>query len=445
MKFFNLLKKEVSELFTKQTIISMVFTVVLLIAMGQLVNTSMQKAIFSTDITIIDCDKTDFTGEIMSKLGENGFNVNLVQSDIVSDNIVNDMKKIGADEAIIIPQGFTDTILKDKKPAAIKSVCTMKSTTSVSSTMSGAAVADASSAITKLIKEKLYADFGVLPEESEFANSAVEIESVTIAGDRTANASVEAISSVTMMRNMIVLMMIFILVLFASQMIITAIATEKIDKTLETLLSTPVSRMTIILSKMTAAALVSIINAVAYMIGFSGYMSGFSAGMSAEEVGNMVSSGGVDISEAIEALNFGFNAVDFVLIGLQMFVTILIALSISIILGALAKDAKSTQTLIMPIMIAIMLPFIITLLGGSPDEMSMPVNILISAIPFTHTFRAIDYIAFGNMTAYWLGLAYQIVFLAVCMALAVRIFTTDKIFTVSLNFSRKKQAHIPEN
>ena len=77
--------------------------------------------------------------------------------------------------------------------------------------------------------------------------------------------------------------------------------------------------------------------------------------------------------------------------------------------------------------------------------MSMPVNILISAIPFTHTFRAIDYIAFGNMTAYWLGLAYQIVFLAVCMSLAVRIFTTDKIFTVSLNFSRKKQAHTPEN
>ena len=444
MKFFNLLKKEVSELFTKQTIISMVFTVVLLIAMGKLVNTSMQKAIFSTDITIIDCDNTEFTADILSKLSENGFNVNLVQSDAVSENIVDDMKKIGADEAIVIPQGFTYTILKDKKPAAIKSVCTMKSTTSISSTMSGASVADASSAITAIVKEKLYSDFGVLPEESEFANSAVEIESVTIAGERTANASVEAISSVTMMRNMIVVMMIFILVLFASQMIITAIATEKIDKTLETLLSTPVSRMTIILSKMTAAALVSIINAVAYMIGFSGYMSGFSAGMSAEEVGNMVSSSGVDISEAIEALNFGFNAMDFVLIGLQMFVTILIALSISIILGALAKDAKSTQTLIMPIMIAIMLPFIITLLGGSA-EMSMPVNILISAIPFTHTFRAIDNIAFGNMTAYWLGLAYQVVFLAVCMALAVRIFTTDKIFTVSLNFSRKKQAHTPEN
>ena len=68
MKFFNLLKKEVSELFTKQTIVSMVFTVALLIAMGQLVNSSMQKAIFSTDITIIDCDNTEFTGEIISKI-----------------------------------------------------------------------------------------------------------------------------------------------------------------------------------------------------------------------------------------------------------------------------------------------------------------------------------------------------------------------------------------
>ena len=196
--------------------------------------------------------------------------------------------------------------------------------------------------------------------------------------------------------------------------------------------------MTIILSKMTAAAIVSVINAAAYMIGFAGYMSGMSAGMSPEELGNMVSSGEVDISSAIETLNFSLNAGDLFLIGLQMFMTILIALSVSIILGALAKDAKSTQTLVMPIMIAIMLPFMMTILGGSSSESSM-IGIIMSIIPFTHTFRALDNIAFGNMTAYWLGFLYQAACLVICLILAVKIFTTDKIFTVSLNFRGRKK------
>ena len=56
-------------------------------------------------------------------------------------------------------------------------------------------------------------------------------------------------------------------------MIIGAISTEKIDKTLETLLSAPVSRLSVILAKMLAAAIVALLNAVVYMLGFTGYLS----------------------------------------------------------------------------------------------------------------------------------------------------------------------------
>ena len=440
MKFFKLLKKEISELFTKEIIISMIFTVVLLFAMGNLMTGAMEDMIFSDTVNIIDCDNTEFTAEIKKFLEENGYEVNLLPADKYTGNIAEDMKNYGEAEAILIPEGFTETILNEKKPCEVTLICSMKSTTSVTAMTSGAAVADAADGISFFVEKTLYEKYGIDKEDSEFARNAVEIGNVTIAGEKSAKVGIEAVASVTMMRNMVVVMMIFFLVLFASQMIITAIATEKIDKTLETLLSAPVSRMTIILSKMTAAAIVSVINAVAYMIGFAGYMSGMSAGMSPEELGNMVSSGEVDISSAIETLNFSLNIGDLFLIGLQMFMTILIALSVSIILGALAKDAKSTQTLVMPIMIAITLPFMMTLLGGSSGESSM-MNIIMSVIPFTHTFRALDNIAFGNMTAYWLGFLYQAVCLVICLILAVRIFTTDKIFTVSLNFRGRKKTH----
>lgn len=440
MKFFKLLRKEISELFTKEIIVSMIFTVVLLFAMGNLMTGTMQDIIFSDTVNIIDCDNTEFTAEIMDFLEENGYGVNLLPADKYTGNIAEDMKNYGEAEAILIPEGFTEKILNEKKPSEIIVICSMKSTTSVTAMTSGASVSDAANGISFAVEKMLYEKYGISPDDSIFAQTAVEIGDVTIAGGKSANVAIEAIASITMMRNMVVVMMIFFLVLFASQMIITAIATEKIDKTLETLLSAPVSRMTIILSKMTAAAIVSVINAVAYMIGFAGYMSGMSAGMSPEELGNMVSSGEVDISSAIETLNFSLNIGDLFLIGLQMFMTILIALSVSIILGALAKDAKSTQTLVMPIMIAITLPFMMTLLGGSSGESSM-IDIVMSIIPFTHTFRALDNIAFGNMTAYWLGFLYQAVCLVICLILAVRIFTTDKIFTVSLNFRGRKKTH----
>ncbi len=444
MKFFKLLKKEISELFTKEIIISMIFTVVLLFAMGNLMTGAMEDMIFSDTVSIIDCDKTDFTADAVKFLEENGYEVNLLPTDKYTGNIAEDMKNYGETEAILIPEGFTETILNDKNPSEVKIICSMKSTTSVTAMTSGAGVYDAADGISFFVEKTLYEKYGIDKDDSEFARNAVEIGNITIAGEKSADVGIEAIASVTMMRNMVVVMMIFFLVLFASQMIITTIATEKIDKTLETLLSAPVSRMTIILSKMTAAAIVSIINAVAYMIGFAGYMSGMSAGMSPEELGNMVSSGTVDINSAIETLNFSLNAGDLFLIGLQMFLTILIALSVSIILGALAKDAKSTQTLVMPIIIAIMLPFMMTLFGGVSDELSV-MNVIMSAIPFTHTFRALDNIAFGNMAAYWLGLLYQVVCLVICLIFAVRIFTTDKIFTVSLNFrGRKKNQNTEE-
>lgn len=40
---------------------------------------------------------------------------------------------------------------------------------------------------------------------------------------------------------------------------------------------------------------------------------------------------------------------------------------------------------------------------------------------------------FGHMGLFWAGLAYQTVFFVICMYLAVRMFTTDLLFT--MNFS----------
>ena len=130
---------------------------------------------------------------------------------------------------------------------------------------------------------------------------------------------------------------------------------------------------------------------------------------------------------------------DYLLLGLQMFMTIMIALCISLILGAMANDAKSAQTLVMPIMLTLMIPFFCSMFA---DINTLPtgIKIIMYAIPFTHTFIAVNNLLFDNMALFWGGFAYQVVIFAVVMFLAVRLFTSDKIFTISLNFGQKAKA-----
>lgn len=442
MKFFNLLKKEIRELLTVQTFLGMIVSVVMLMAMGNLMNGVMSDALTSTAINLADLDNTAFTQEIIAELEENGYEVKLctIESNVEQLDKIDystAMKNLGANDLIVIPRGFTESI-KNGTPAKIDTVSVMKSATSMMSTVSGSKLVSASEDIALIVGNKVVTgNYSLTVNDADFIKNPVEIDDFTVLGSRNAKIGISEFGAMTMLQNLVVIMVIFILVLFASQMIITAIATEKVDKTLETLLSAPVSRVSIVAAKMLAATVVAIINAVVYMIGFSSYMSGMMGGMNTSDISDMAMSEGMDMASSLMSLGLTLAPTDYVLVGLQMFMTIMIALVCSLMLGVLAKDAKSTQTLITPVMIGIMIPFLITIMS---DVSSLPTfaKIIVYAIPFTHTFLSINNLVFDNMLLYWGGLIYQIVFFAVCMFFAIRLFTTDKIFTVSVSFGRKK-------
>lgn len=78
---------------------------------------------------------------------------------------------------------------------------------------------------------------------------------------------------------MVVPIIMFVLIMFSAQMILSAISNEKIDKTLETLLSAPVSRLSVLASKMLAAGVVAALQVVVYMFGMSKMTGGLTEGM----------------------------------------------------------------------------------------------------------------------------------------------------------------------
>lgn len=435
MKFFNLLKKEVRELLNAQTIIGMIGSLILLIAMGQFMSGAMENAIKEPEaLSICDMDKTEFTAKVLGSLKTSGYNVKEVE--ISGGNIADIMHSQDLEGLVIIPEGFTKSVLEDRKTASLQCVSVMKSTSMLGS-IGNAKASDMASNVAKTSKDIMLAEiYKITGDEMAQMENPVSFDEITVVGDKSAKISAEALLSFSSSQGMIVPMVIFVLALYASQMIITAISTEKIDKTLETLMTAPVSRLSVLGAKMLAATIVALLNAVVYMVGFGGMMNGMTGGMM-DEVTSMAGDA-ASSSAALAQLGLILSPSNYLFLGLQMFITLLIALAISLCLGAMVNDAKSTQTVILPMMFAIMAPFMITMFVNINELSTLP-RIIMYLIPFTHTYLAIDNLIFGNTALYWGGLVYQIIFFAVCMFLAVKLFTSDKLFTASLSFGKKKK------
>lgn len=435
MKFITLLTKELKELLTIQTLALMVGVVVMMLFIGDIMGDKISEAMDMENetINVYDKDNSDFTKAVIDSIGELGYNVN--RTNPASTNPQEMLDEISADSLIIIPEGFTNTVFDKNEQVTVEYIGRMSSTammSNISSLSSSVAVEIIKAAVTNSL---MTGRFGLSLEQAELLDEPVLLNETTVVADRHAEISSSTLQGFVMSQTMIVPILVYILVIFASQMIISAISTEKIDKTLETLLSAPVSRLSVLGAKMTAASIVALLNAAAYMVGFSKLMDGVSGTEVVQDsVGETFS-----VADKLSQLGLSMTAGDYILLGLQLFMTIMIALSISLILGAMATDAKSTQTLMMPVVFATMIPYLISLFMDINSIEPIPARILIWAIPFTHTFTAVNNILFDNMNVFWGGFIYQTIFFAVCMFFALKLFTSDKIFTISLNFGQKRK------
>lgn len=434
MKFINLLQKELKELINAQMILSLVVIFAMLGLMGNITKSAINNVTDEAKnpkINISDRDDTDFTKSLIEILKNSGAEVTVFDTDgddyadILSGN---DIKNI-----VILPEGFTENIQNGEKPEII-TASRMTSAATMSNISTG--TSGAVTLIQNCIANTIAKNAGMSEQEFELMENPVVITENTVVDDKSASTSVDSIMNKIAMQNMILPIIVFVLIMLTSQSLVSSISNEKIDKTLETLLSAPVSRSSIITAKMLAAAVVALVNAAVYMVGFSGFIKNSS--VQAENIVSSVAGNSVSVDTAITQLGLSLSVGDYVLVGLQLFLTIMICLSVSIMLGALVNDTKSSQTVIMPIMMLAMIPYIISMLADI-NTLPIAVRILVYAIPFTHTFSGISNLMFGNTTIFFVGLVYQVVAFAICMFFALRLFNSDKILTISLNFGQKSK------
>lgn len=454
MKFINLLKKELAELVNKNMLLGLVVTVAIFMMLGGIMKTTINEAVDESrnvTINICDRDKTEFTESIleaMEKVNKDpdsnvSAKINIIECEgddyaaILADNDISSL--------VIIPEGFTDSLDKKDQPELI-SVSRMTSAATMSNIDAGNE--GAINLIKQCISSTIAADTGMDDQQYKLMEEPVILTENTVVDDKDARISQDSIMSKIMMQNMLLPIIVFVLIMMTSQMLMSAISNEKIDKTLETLLSAPVSRLSVIGAKMLAAAVVALLNAAVYMVAFSTFVSG-----ATDEVTRTVSEAAgtsITVDQALEQLGLNLGAVDYILIGVQLFFTIMICLSVSIMLGALIDDAKNVQNMLMPIMLCAMVPYIISMLADI-NSLPMIFRVIVYAIPFTHTFTAVPNLMFGNNMLFIGGLIYQIIVFLICIFFALRLFMSDKLLTVSLNIGQKskynkrnKKNNVPE-
>lgn len=424
MKFSILFKKELKEMLSVQTIATMVLTVVLLIFAGKAMSAAVDDVKEeATTINICDQDKTEFTEamlDTMDKMEE--MTLNIVEID--SDDFTEELKGKDYKNVVIIPKGFTDQVEKHEA-ATVKFAQRMTSIATFSNISTGSQVA--LEMLQLGIKSTIYARSSLDMDTIKQLEDPIKLEEYTVVSDNQEEVASSTVSQIMQSQSMLVPIVMFLLIVYSAQMILGAISTEKLDKTLETLLSSPVSRLSVISAKMLAAGIVAALQAAFYMFGMNRMMDGITGGLADDK----------NYDTILQNLGLSLSVTDYLLIGAQMFMTILITLSVSIILGALAKDAKSSQTLLMPIMFCAMIPYFITMFIDVKTAAPI-IKYITMAIPFTHTFIANQNVMFGDYGTYFFGLGYQFIFLCVCMFLALRLFMSDRIFTLTLGGGKKK-------
>lgn len=422
-KFLNLFKKEIKELITVQLIFSLAFTIIIFYFIGNVARTEMSKVQGVKDIYVLNLDDSDLSGEILRNLAFANFRINLLD---VKDreSAVDFAKKNNIDLLLIIPEGFGSAVERFQLKE-IETYSFIRSF-SVSATARSELVKQIILAINNYLSNNLLK--AKIPEiKPEDIKNPIKSKNFIVVKDRIAEGSVSDVSNFVYSQSIFIPIILMMIITLTSQMILSAIAMEKQDKTLETLLTVPISRNQIVIAKMFASGLIGLLSAGIYMIGFRFYMGGFMGNINTSE----------QVKAVVEKLNLQFTSESYILLGISLFLAILCALAMSTILGVLSEDLKSAQSASFPIVLLVLIPYFLSIFSDM-TSLSLPLKVLLLAIPFSHPFLASQNLLLGNYQIVLYGILYMSVVFAILIYIAGRIFSTDRVLTMKLRFKVRR-------
>lgn len=421
-KFFNILQKEIKDLLTLKMLLPFIMSIFILLFVGQIMQREMGRVTEPVNIAIIDNDKTPSSQYLVNGLKNANYIISLV--DAVDDSqAVKIAKKEKFAMCVVIPENY-ELNLHNKRAAEIR-VYSIITSLSVASSAQRVSIRN----ILKTINEQVAESFikEMFPDlKPEVFREPIKAREFVVLKDIIQPGSAAFIIAYISTQTVIVPVALLMLIIITGTMIASSIAQEKENKTLETILTVPVSRFTIVLAKMLAAVILAIAFAFFFMVAMGSFMMPLNS-----PAANIPA----DMQNFGQQINLSLDTGAKILLGLSIFLSILTALALATLLALFTQDVKDAQTTIMPLTLMILIPYFFALVFD-PGLMSLGLKIFTFLIPFSHTFFAFKFLILGQRLPVILGIIYLFLFAIGLLIIATKIFSSERILTMKFNFGR---------
>ena len=416
--------KEVKELVRDPKILLGMIIVPLIIfpLMGFAIQTSMEAAeesMGNISMAVMDLDEDPVAENLTNFL--KALNVRIVElEDLNFTEAVNYVEQTNLTGLVVVPPDFSNNITTGLK--AKLDVYTVFRGGGIAESTSSSAISALLNEFEKdLVTQKVGEKF--LDQDPKTVLNPIDMSDNSIIKGKSVDIPPSVLFGLMMAQSTGMPVGIMVLLIFAMQLAATSVASEKEEKTLETLLTLPVNRFTILVGKLTGSIVVAVVGAIAYIIGFSYYMGSFMGVMPAEN--------GVDLA----SVGLAPTPISYLLLGASLFVSLVSALALAISMSVFAEDVRGAQALVGPLSMLFVFPMIFTMFTDI-YSLPFPLMIVLFAIPFTHPMLAARAAFTGDHLTAIIGIVYVAIFTVVVLYIAARLFGTEKILTARLKFRR---------
>ncbi|NJE05238.1 ABC transporter permease [Thermococcus sp. M36] len=421
--FWVMAMKELKNLFRDRKLVFglVIVPLILLPVMGKAVNVGMEQARGETHVTIVNFDDGPYGGLLIKAL-EVTPNVTVTVVNATSiDGAIQRAIQEKQNVLVVIPQDFTAK-LQANETATVEIYGIF---TSIGAGIKESVSEGRINAVLQVLSEEIarikVRNLGA--ENPDAILQPITTVSRSVINGNVVDVSPTVVSTVIAAQAFSIPLIVFIMVMVTSQMAAGAIASEKENKTLETLLTLPVPRTHIVGAKIFGTAMMGLVAAVAYMVGMKYYMGSFglgSSGVSLEDLGLVVTATGAG------------------LFALVVFLTIIIALSLAMIVATFAEDVQSATTLVSAVILPLAFPAFL-LMYTDINDLPVMAKYALLAVPFTHPVIDYRYVLLGDYRPLLTSLVYLAAIALLILYATARLFSSERIMTAQVSWGRKKK------
>jgi len=419
----NLVVKEIKEMVRDPKILlgMVLMPLIMFPVMGAAMNisqTAVEESLKEVSMALMDLDQESMAKNLIQSF--NALKVTLMEMEASSlDEALELLQGSNITTLVVIPSGFSRNLtLGFRGELEVYSVIRSISL----SEGAKASVADAPiGAYENLLVYQAIRQ--AIPDRSpETVLDPIALHSFVIFKGRLVEAPPGVLTGLFMSQSFAFPMVIMLLLVSAMQMAATSVAIEKEEKTLETLLTLPVGRLSILAGKLGGSVVVAAAGAIAALIGVNYYTSSIFRSVPIESLD-------------MEALGFALSPTAYVLLGVTMFVTIISALALAICLSVFSENVRSAQAVVSFMIIPVIVPSLI-LMFADIEILPLAVQAIMYILPYTHSIIASKAAFMGDYFIMLRSIAYISLFTIVILYIAARIFTTEKIVTARISFKK---------